>query len=478
MPLDPMMTNAILGTFQTMADDIKSKNITGDDANQMFQALDRMKELANIHDDMNAFNGQVMQENLYGKFSDFYGKALSAQAAAANSGNVADTNVENQDATYLKQNLDALRDAIKRIRTAKQEALDMNKNYDPKKAMREGMDFVERNKEKFGMEKGIEKSGGIDALKKESEKDIDKTLSEKPNAYDNSIEIETLINDEGIIKPIENLISLGEEPGMSFPRYLRLQMEKGLDKAMEGSVVAKEGQEYSYEFYKAMSRCPHYIDREKRKLDLFDEIGKKSSFGLPNFDELSYGNRRIDYEFEPSIVLWENITNRWESMLWDLYDWSLAHTSVAPFIQPWCLAEDPYKAVKRTKDTQPGIFRQRERLFKKYYGMGFLDILKHPTFIYQIKNDFMWESQELFEFLIEKVYPICIPFQFMPQDLINQREAIYKEKREPNPEMLNPWKRFVSFYDGKFGEGRYVSKYGKPDAVVSNAKPWDKNKFN
>lgn len=329
MPLDPMMSDALLGTFRNMANEIKSKNIVSEDAGKMFSVLERMEELARTNDDMNAFSGQMMQENLYGKFSDYYGKVLSSQAAAANStGGYSDANL-------LKQNLNALRDAIKRIRAAKEEALEMDRNYDPKKAMRQSLDFVDRNKEKSGLKKGIEQSGGIEALKVATEKNIDNEISEKPNAYNNSVEIETLINDEGIIKPIENLIALGEEQGMTFPRYLRLQIEKGLDKAMEGSVVAREGYEYSYEFYKAMSPSPHYIDRAKKKLDLFDELGSKSKFGIPNPDEINYGHRRIDHEFEPSIILWENITNRWEAMLWDLYDWSLAHVSIAPHIEPW-----------------------------------------------------------------------------------------------------------------------------------------------
>jgi hypothetical protein len=372
---------------------------------------------------MNAFNGQVMQENLYGKFSDYYGKVLSDQASTASS------NLAYSDENLLKQNLDALRDAIKRIRAAKEEAIEINR----------------------------------------------KQTAKIPDAVDNSIEIETLINDEGVIKPIEDLIALGEEPGMTFPRYLRIQMEKGLDKAMEGSVVAREGYEYLYEFYKAMSTCPHDVEKAKRKLDLFDELGAKSKFGIPNLDEINFGHRRIDHEFEPSIIQWKNITDRWETMLWDLYNWSLAHVSKAPYIEPWSLADNPQKAIKYTKDTQPGIFRQRERLFKKYYDMDFPDILKHPTFEYQIKNDLMWQSQELFEFLIEKVYPVCQPFQFLPQNLINEREALYTEKREMNPDMLKPALRFAAFYDKKFGEGRYVSKFGAFKPVVTNAKPWNRN---
>jgi hypothetical protein len=105
--------------------------------------------------------------------------------------------------------------------------------------------------------------------------------------------------------------------------------------------------------------------------------------------------------------------------------------------------------------------------------MEFLDILKHPTFVYYIKNDFMWQSQELFEFLIEKVYPIFQPFQFLPQNLINEREVLFLEKHEANPDMLKPALRFVAFYDKKFGEGRFVSKFGAHKPVVTNAKPWN-----
>jgi hypothetical protein len=467
MPLDPMMSDALLGTFRNMAKEIKSKNIVSEDADKMYQALERMEELARTNDDMNAFSGQVMQENLYGKFSDYYGKVLSAQAAASSSAG------DYSDANLLKQNLDALRDAISRIRTAKEEALETDRNYDPKKAVRQSLDFINRNKEKFGLEKGVEASGGIEKMKAGTEKDIDKEISEKPNAFDNSVEIEKLINAEGIIKPIENLIALGEEQGMTYPRYLRLQMEKSLDKAMEGNVIARDGYEYLYEFYKALPYAPGYVEKAKKKLDLFDQLGSKSKFGIPNSDEISYGHRRIDYEFEPSIILWKNITDRWESLLDNLYWWSLAHIDIAPNIQPWCLDPDPPKSVKDTKNTSPGIFRQQERLFIKYHDLGFMDIFKHPTFVYQVKNDLIGHSQEMVEFLIEKVYPNCQPFKFLPQDIISERKALYVEKREVNPDALKPSLRMVANYDRVFGEGRFVSKFGPYKPLDTKAKPWD-----
>ena len=468
MPLDPMISDALLGTFRNMAKEIKSKNIASEDADKMFQALERMEELARTNDDMNAFNGLMMQENLYGKFSDYYGKVLSSQASAANSsGGYSDENL-------LKQELDALRDVIKRIQAAKEEALETDRKYDPKKAVRDELDLLNRNMEKFGIKKeDIETYGGLEKMKTAAEKDIDKIIKERPKAYDNSVEIEKLINDGGIIKPIENLITLGEELGMTYPRYLRMKMEKGLDKAAEGSVVSRQGCEYSYENYKALPYSPYHIERAKKELDLFDQLGSKSKFGLPNMEEISYGHRRIDYEFEPYIILWKNITERWESLIYSLYIWSLAHIGIAPYIEPWCMSSDPPKSVKQTKDTTPGIFRQEERLFKKYYGLGFMDIFKHPTFVYQVKNDLIGDSQEMIEFLIENVYPICQPFQFLPQNLITEREALYTEKREANPDALKPALRMAANYDRVFGEGRFVSKFGAYKPIDTKAKPWN-----
>lgn len=249
MPLDPMISEAMLGTFRKMAQEIKDKNITGEDFDNMCQTLERMEELAQTHDDINAFNGQVTQENLFGQFSDHYGRCLSSQAQAASSDS-ADGGYD--DAALLKQTLDGLRNAVKSIRNAKQEAIRQATEYDP-------------------------------------------------------------------------------------------------EKAMEGNAVVRDSYVYNYEWQLANARCPLHIEKAKRKIELFVTLAEKTPFKIPNSDELNFGMQKIDYEFEPQIIKWKEITGRWEKLLWNLSFWSLSYTSVAPYLEPWSLAVDVQKAIKKQK---------------------------------------------------------------------------------------------------------------------------------
>lgn len=117
-------------------------------------------------------------------------------------------------------------------------------------------------------------------------------------------------------------------------------------------------------------------------------------------------------------------------------------------------------------------------MLQKYFDIGFIDIFKHETFIWQVQNYCMEYSQEYTEFLIEKVYPYCKPEHHLPSEIITEREVFYKEKRETNPEILKPMHKFIAFYNSKFGEGRFVSKFGAPNEVESNARTWNWDSFN
>ncbi len=473
MPLDPMMSDALLGTFKNMVQECRDKNMSGEYFDKMCEHYNRLEELARTHDDVMAFNMQVMAEDIYVKFSDNYSRLLSAQAQEKQK------EIGYDDAALLKQNLDALRDAVKRIRDEKARTMEESRNYDPKEAFRKGMDFAERNAgKKGGMPKNaFLMSGGSGAMKRQGEQQIDEELKNRPNAYKNDVEIDVLMKIDLITKPIENLIALGEEPGMTYPRYLRIQIEKSLDKAMDGSALVREGLVYLLGMTRAMPVSPHHIERDKQKLELFDKLAAESKIGTPNQDELSFGHRRIDYHFEPLINEWSEIKSRWEDMLYDLYIWSLAYCSFAPMIFPWSLAENPRQAVIDTQKTQPGLFRQRERLLQKYFGIGFFDIFKHPTFEWDVRHYFYGSSQEFTDFLIEKIYPVCIPLQDLPQELIAPRAAIYQGNKEQNPEVHKVSEAFMAHYDSVFGEGRYLSKYSRPEKSTSTAAVWEWERF-
>jgi len=472
MPIDKMMSDAMLGTFRNMVQECKDKNLSGAEFDEMCKTMDYMESLAETHSDLNAFNAQVMNENLYGKFSDHYGRVLSGAAMEEQEEKGYD------DGTLLKQTLDALRDAVKRIRDSKAEAMRVSDEYDSVEAVDKSMDFLSRNKEQFGVGKILSKNKA-NAIKKQTKKDLRKEKAEKPNMDTNAKEIEVMFEDELITEPIEALIALGEEEGMTLPRFLRLQIEKGMDKAIEGSILQRNGYVFIYEINKANSFNPHYIEKSRRLIEMYDELASKAKFGVPNSHELTQRDIRIDYEFDLPIAKWNVIVRAWENLLDDLSFWSLAYTPSAPYIEPWVLYPPPERpaAIRKTQEVKPGVFKQKERLFQKYFGLSFMDIFKHETFKYKVDSKHIPESQEFVEFLIDKVYPQCKPFNDLSSDVIKERDDFHTQKRTLNPEIMEPLKTFRTFYDGKFGEGRYASKFGSIDEPDTNAAPWNWESF-
>ncbi len=419
MPIDKTMLDTILSPFKKMVDECKQKNSSGEEFDKMCEVYSRMEQLGQEHSDMNEFNAQLMNENLYGKFSDFYGRVLSREATqAANRGTY-------DDLALLKQNVNALKQAVEYIK----------KNY----------------------QDTIEKSKGLD--------------------YDNSVETEILLNPDDLINPILDLISLGEQEGMTFPKFLRLQIENGLDKAMEGSVTTKKSLETEREFLEASYHNPHQLKTIENKIKKYDELCSKSKFRVPNWTQYKFSMQEIERKFEFDSIKWERIKHYWKKLISDLSFWSLSYCSFSPKIQPWSLAENPVKSTIKTQKTVPGLFVEYEKLFKKYFNLSFLDIFKHETFLWDIKNNFLADSQEFIEYLIEQVYPQCKPFNDLNPEAIKLREKFYNESLESNPYLHLSIEKYIYYYDNKFGVGRYKSKYGEIEKIRTNAKPWNLDNF-
>ncbi|MFH0865886.1 MAG: hypothetical protein V1904_06805 [Bacteroidota bacterium] len=470
MPLDPMISDSILGTFKNMVEDCKSKNISGEDFDAMCKCYARMEELAKSTDDMNIFNGTVMQENLYGKFSDHYSRALGAHAKQAYSSGEKGYD----DASLLKGNIDAMKQAIQRLQDAYKEALRMASEKYQLEAQEKGLDMAGRIRKK-----DFDSIGGIEAFKKQVKESNKESKKMTPNIFDNTVEVEALQNPEPLIGPIQKMIDLGEQPGMTFPKYLRLQIETGVDKAMEGTGVMRSGLVYSLEFTEAIPSNPYYIESAKRKIEAFDKLAAGNRFGVPDMKEINFANDDIDREFEPQIKKWEAIKNLWEKMIWNLYDWSLSYCSFAPKVKPWVDAPDPVAATIHTQETEPGIFKEWEILLMKYFGMSFMDIFKHPTFAFEVEKSYLWNSQEIIEFIIEEVYQHCKPFYRLPDPIIKKRASFYpypnhNTDREMNPDLHLPNWRYRDFYNKTFGAGRYESKMevAKKDENAKAA-PWN-----
>ncbi len=230
MAIDRMMLDPTLDTYRKMLKDLQEQNITGEDMDKMAEIIARMEQLGNELSDINDFFGKVMQEDLFGKFSAHYTKALTSQYQAQNSENGGTYN----DAALLKQCVDALKYAVTTIKDSYNKTIEDAKNFDAKEHKDKSIEYFE---ETTGTTVGK-------FFKKQAKKDLDKTLKEKPNAFDNSIEVAVLHDPELIIKGIQDLIDLGEQEGMTTPKFLRLQIETGLDKAMQGTSTFRKALEF------------------------------------------------------------------------------------------------------------------------------------------------------------------------------------------------------------------------------------------
>ncbi|MFK7786081.1 MAG: hypothetical protein AB8B56_13250 [Crocinitomicaceae bacterium] len=415
MPLDPMILGPMISPYENMINDVDSQGIANEHVEEMKACFSRMTDLADQHSDITAFMGVCMQEDLFGKFSNLYSQALTAKAQES-----ATDPSTYDDQALLKQAIDALRQSISAIQKGQQDAL------------------------------------------KEAEKS------------NSTAEVEALDCSADIIQPIENLIALGEQGGITYADFLRLQIEQGLDKAMEGSVSTRKGLVYSLEWAEAGRISPHHISKCKKHLSVFDSISGKQKFNVPNWKELQWALKDVDYEFELNIIKWGEISKRWNTILDDLHEWSLAYCSHAPYVDPWRMLQEPQKsrAIQKAKDCLPGIIKQRERLLQKYFGVSFYDIFTHETFLWAIETNDIHYSKEFIDFIKDHVYPACIPLQHMPNELVGEREGLSKEKREINPNITEPAERMKAHYDRKFGDGRYVSKFGEIEPVESKAAPW------
>ena len=210
MPVDKMIVDAMLGTFRNMLQECRDKNLSGDDLEAMTATLARMEQLGIEMDDTGAYSGMLVQEGLFMKFSDHYSKVLSAAAQQTGSGN-AGVYDEAADKQLLQITLNAYRDAVKRIKENKTQVKEMMGNH--------------------------------------------------------AADTDVLFKDKIIIDAIEELIALGES-GISYPQFLSQLIEKGLDKALEGSVVTGESLQYLLDAATATAANSYLIKKEEEKLAL------------------------------------------------------------------------------------------------------------------------------------------------------------------------------------------------------------------
>lgn len=466
MPIDEFILTPMISPYENMIKDVEARGISGAEVEELKTQYNRLLELGQEHSDIGAFTGACMQEDLYTKLSDSYSRALSSQAQQSTE----DAANNYDDAALLKQTVDALKMAISELKRAKDEALE-EAAKDPKANLAAESEFAMR----YAAEHGIDMQGAsAQDVENSVSSEIDATLAEKPAAYDNTAEVEALDSSSDIIPALEALIALGEEDGMTLPKFLTIQIEQGLDKAAEGAGATRDGLEYNLGWAKASAISPHHIMETEEKLKVFDELTEKQEFGVPNWTEFKWARQDVEYRNEPNKIKWAEITDRWNTLLDNLSYWALAHCSFAPYVEPWKMLPPSKKAeaILQDKDTYPGIFKERERLLEKYFGVQLKDIRNHETFQWAVQKNHLSYSEAYVSFLLDKIYPACIPCQHLSSELVQEKEAFYKEGREINPHGHWPVIRVQKYYDKKFGEGRYLSKFGQIPVPPSDAAPW------
>ncbi len=424
MPIDPMILGSMLDAFQNMYKQCQSMGLTGENMNAMQEVLSRIEKLGQENDDLNEFNAHIANENLFGRFSEYYTKVLTQQNQTQKGTEYS----EYDDKALLKSCVSALHHSVESLERSYKAAVD-------------------------------EKNGKA-----------------------SNVEVELLQNPQNIIIAIQELIALGEQEGMTLPDFLRIQIERGLDKAAEGSVVTRNSLIFEKQFIEVNPPTPHHMALSEERIQAFDNLCANSKFGVPDQKEWEFIRDDIEKKYLPDIITFEKIRDMWGKILSDLNLWSLSYVTFAPHIFPWSLSRNPPEAVRKTQCITPGIFAERMQCMEKYFRMEFLDIFRHETFRWQVQYDFIEYSQEFTEFLIDFVFPACKPFQHLTKDVAEKRAEFHENgpmrtNRESNPNTLTPSQRHRDFYDSKFGQGSYENKYGTIQIIASNAHPWDLSTF-
>ncbi len=259
--------------------------------------------------------------------------------------------------------------------------------------------------------------------------DDDKLLQQTLSAYENSL---TQLNDhpdkERLKAPIQTVIDLGRS-GVNYPTFLKLLIERGLDKAMEGSVLSREALVKDIQ-WAADLVLPVYEKRNRALLAKYDEMAAKATFGVPDSMVFSMERFRIESEFQPAINKYQAIIERWGRLLELVHDWIDAHTSFAPYDERYVSLESMEKTkrnIKFCKECYPGFLKAREDIFNRYFSMNWDDIFTHESFPNERKARRCMYTDAYVEFL-QEVYPHCNPFSIAPQELIAKAEKLHGDK--------------------------------------------------
>lgn len=258
----------------------------------------------------------------------------------------------------------------------------------------------------------------------------EKLMTQTIKAYEDAIkQLEGKPDADKLIPPLKQVIELANSD-ITYPVFLRICEEKGLNKALEGSVAAREGIlrdiEFSIRFFRPVEEKMH-----KETLKIFDNLASKAHFGVPDSFEFELARNIIEWKYAPEIKRWDSIIKHWE-ILFELFnDWIDSYCDFAPYDERWIDARGmkyTLRNIKRTKECNPGFFKVREKMLFEYFGIKWDDIFSHETYLNEMKAKRIRYSDEVIK-LLKKLYPYCKPFSHPLDEYINIAQQIHKEKR-------------------------------------------------
>ena len=428
MAIEKMMLDSIAGGYRFYLDDLKQRRIEGEYYDEVERLFNRILELGEECYDMNVFYAKMQEENITVRMADVYTRALTEEGNkkyGTNSGTVS------SDDQMFQANLNALRASIKALRD----------NFD----------------------KILETS----------------TPSQRMRMLvDNDPQM--------LIKAIEEMIALAEQPGMTYPRFLRLQIEQGLDKVSEGAVT-RRFLENTVATHKALMSPELVINMWEEKLARYNEVASKNKFNIVDLHEWELISDSIERDYKPRLIRNECVYDHF-MRIFDLIErWEISYCPYTPYeILPWSSMPmlQAMADLDRIQKTAPGILKEYEKQFFKYFGLRLKDIVENEDFLHKIKTNYIDQSQELVEHLLLEVYPHCRPFNDLPKAVVDMRVEIHRCRREVNPMRNEPYLRLKRHYASVYGEG-YMEQCLKDldllDAdkvgIDTNAAPWDLDSF-
>lgn len=447
MALDKFLVDPILNTYKGFIAELEAKNCTGENYQKLVDAVAYLEQMANEYSGMNGFmdfNARIMTENLYGKMGDYYARALS-EKSDGNGGTTYD------DSALLDLALNALRDAIalhkrnyeEMLQHAKEENAQQNVATQAKFAAEnffsaEDKAFLKREKGIADVEAYVREGGEIQ-------------LANNKNVVDSAKYIEQNHRPmmERIVNSIQAVIDLGEEEGMTYPRFLTLQLERGL---FDATATQLSREIFEEELRRdEFLMCNRLEIAERRAiLDAYNQLTSQSKLGAPEIAEWNLVHDDICREYEIPKLRYKKPLEWGINILRDLSLWSLAYSPNAMWYEPWAIELNEYKRRQWIIEDQkrlPGIIKAKIFQLKKYFDVDFVnDFFTSEGYLHAVKSNTVGYSQPFIDFLVKSVLPQCVPCRDLASDLVRQRDDFHTQNTDIDPDWRKPGERIQSYY--------------------------------